>query len=191
MAKIDDAAFLQLAKSNAHLGASFAWFYIGQKAAWDGKLKEAEAAFKSAVKEADQSDVTGAQREATTEHFNEGEQTDVTDTVVNFAAVCRDLSFLQESVNKPALVANDVPVQVLYLKLPIQAKVVLESSEALPIAPATTDQNGRYTFPKVPPGKYTLKALSLEAIQESYRKAEVEITVPPPQPFFPITVDLK
>jgi tetratricopeptide (TPR) repeat protein len=74
LSKLNDTKFLELARKQSKTGVSFAWFYIGQKYAWDGDRPEAKEAFEAAVKEAEIADASGV--------------------VVNFAAVCRDLDFL-------------------------------------------------------------------------------------------------
>ncbi len=77
---------------------------------------------------------------------------------------------------------------------PVQANVTLKS-EAIggaQIPPVVADEKGSFTFPKVPPGPYTLKARSVDAINGNRRSAEMKITVPqPPKQLAPITVNLK
>jgi hypothetical protein len=74
----------------------------------------------------------------------------------------------------------------------VKAKLILESGVGPQIAPIMTDNQGQFAFSNVPPGKYSLKAKSTQALMNSFRTTEVEIAVPPsPQKFDPVTVNLK
>jgi hypothetical protein len=58
-----------------------------------------------------------------------------------------------------------------------EAKAAAPAASSPKIAPTTTDAQGRFTFPKVPPGKYVLFAEGV--VRNKRRRAEVDITVKP------------
>jgi hypothetical protein len=93
---------------------------------------------------------------------------------------------------KPVPVTNDVTVQVLYLQQPVPAKVTLQSALGAPIGTEVTNDAGKHTFLKVPPGTYTLSAVTTRARQNVYRKGLRTITVPkPPEKAAIVTLDVK
>ncbi len=95
---------------------------------------------------------------------------------------------------KPAKpdVANVVTGKVQYGNDAAKAKVSLESFNGPPVPAVVSDASGKFSFPKVPPGKYTLKASTPEAIRNRFRKAEMEVTVEPkPKTQAPVTVKLQ
>jgi hypothetical protein len=85
---------------------------------------------------------------------------------------------------KPDL-ANVVSGKVQYGDDAAKANVSLESVVGPQVPAVVSDTSGKFTFPKVPPGKYTLKAKTPDPIHNRFRTAEMEITVEPkpkPQP---------
>ena len=96
-----------------------------------------------------------------------------------------------DNAKNPAL-ANEVSGKVQFGDTGVASKVELIAALGPPIKPADTDANGAFKFTNVPPGKYTLKATTIEAQQNYKRKADKEIDVPPkPQKFAPINVKVK
>src|SRR6185369_4250016 len=76
-------------------------------------------------------------------------------------------------------VANVVTGKVQYGNEAVKANVALESVIGPQVPAVVSDASGKFSFPKVPPGKYTLKARTPEAIHNRFRTAELEVTVEP------------
>jgi hypothetical protein len=122
-----------------------------------------------------------------------------TDKVGNVGPIFRDQ--IELVVKKPevkltpeqekARLANTVTGRVTwYGRQASAAKVTLESPAAPAMNPVTADADGGFSFEKVPPGAYTLKAESV--INNKNRKGEVAITVPPrPATFAPVDLKLE
>jgi hypothetical protein len=81
---------------------------------------------------------------------------------------------------------------VQYGNNPVKASVTLESFIGPQVPKVESDASGKFTIPKVPPGKYTLKANTApKAINNQFRHAEMEITVEPkPKPETKVAVKL-
>jgi hypothetical protein len=63
------------------------------------------------------------------------------------------------SFDSPASDVGTVSGQVLYFEQALRmAEVTLEALDGTEIGQETTDKDGRFTFSRVPPGKYVLKA---------------------------------
>jgi hypothetical protein len=89
-------------------------------------------------------------------------------------------------------VANVVTGKVQYGDDAVKANVSLESFVGPQVPAVVSDASGKFTFPKVPPGKYTLKAKTPEAIHNRFRTAEMEVTVEPkPKVQPPVSVKLQ
>lgn len=80
------------------------------------------------------------------------------------------------------LQANNLTGRVYYGNEPVaDAEITLEGGTSEQIPPQKSDSNGRFTFPKVPPGKYILKASGYA--KNRRRHGEIEVIVPPaPKP---------
>jgi hypothetical protein len=86
---------------------------------------------------------------------------------------------------------NTVAGRVYYGNRPIVgATVALEALGVAAISPVTSNDEGRFTISKVPPGKYAVKARAL--VNNGYRQAQMEVTVPAlPKKPEPLTVKLQ
>jgi hypothetical protein len=88
--------------------------------------------------------------------------------------------------------ANVVSGKVQYGSDAVKASVSLESFVGPQVPAVVSDASGKFMFPKVPPGKYTLKAKTPEAIHNRFRTAEMEVTVEPkPKVQPPVAVKLQ
>jgi hypothetical protein len=68
--------------------------------------------------------------------------------------------------------------------------LVLEAPDGTQIGAVRSDKDGRFIFPKIPPGKYVLKARS--AARGYIRSAATEITVlPPPEKPTEVTLEAR
>ncbi len=83
------------------------------------------------------------------------------------------------SKDKQPELANAISGTVQFGEQAVKAKIALESVAGTQVPGVESDDAGHFKFAKVPPGKYTLKALTVEPIHGYFRKAEAEITVQP------------
>lgn len=72
---------------------------------------------------------------------------------------------------------------------PPAAKGKKKADEPPPLATATTDAEGRFKFPKVAPGKYTVSAEAL--VKNANRRAEAPVAFQTPAEVQPLTLKLK
>jgi hypothetical protein len=69
--------------------------------------------------------------------------------------------------------------RALYGEQPISgASIVLKAADGKVLAEATSDKSGAFTLSRVAPGTYTVRAEGL--VRNKLRRAEAEVTVPPP-----------
>jgi tRNA A-37 threonylcarbamoyl transferase component Bud32 len=85
---------------------------------------------------------------------------------------------MRSATENQAGLVNSVSGQVLDGDKGVVADVVLETQDGTQISAARSDKDGRFAFPKVPPGKYVLKARG--AARGYILTAVTEITVVPP-----------
>jgi hypothetical protein len=89
-------------------------------------------------------------------------------------------------------VSNTVSGQAHYDNQPARVTVTLVSAAGATTATKNSNDAGEFTFFKVPPGEYVLKARSLEAIRNKHRLAEMKLTVVPrSQASVPVRVSLE
>lgn len=77
--QVDQDKFVELAAAKGKVGTTFAWFYIGQKQAWEGNTDRAKESFEAAVAEARTANASGM--------------------VINYAEICKEPEFSSIVIN--------------------------------------------------------------------------------------------